>query len=126
MKEDYNYSYEHYRVPAACVDNIPRSWCPFGYGTHWGIEASAMRFNDDYRAEFLIPSSLRKENGPSYRPGYEPSIYGGKTVCKAWRDGVLIAEATAWCSIKDVFSYSVGRAIAAGRLEKILQELREE
>ena len=126
MKEDYNYSYEHYRVPSGSVDGVPRTWCPFGFGTQWGIEAAALRFSDDYRAEFLIPPDQRSDDGPVYRPGYEPNTHGGKTICKMWLDGKVVVEATAWCSINDVFSYRTGRRIARGRVEKKLQELKEE
>jgi hypothetical protein len=52
-------------------------------------------------------------------PGFSPSCRGGITLVSVLDgDGKTVAEASANCSLKDNFSYRIGREIAFGRLMK--------
>lgn len=51
---------------------------------------------------------------------FEPDPRGGITTCELVEDGEVIARGIAYCSPKDNFNKSIGRAIAEGRARKSL------
>jgi hypothetical protein len=53
---------------------------------------------------------------------WEPTIYGGLTICYVYRGDEMVAIGEAQCSTKDQFCYRIGRMIARGRALKNLQQ----
>lgn len=118
MDEELRFVYKHYRM----ISNDPFQ--------NTGARKSFTNAEAKHIYEGTTPQKLFTDAVHAYRvyhytrgeSKWEPTHYGGLTICYIYSGDHLVALGEAQCSTKDQFCYKIGRAIAKGRALKELSK----